>query len=58
MAFQQLPRAVPGQIEAEDFDPAGYSDTTSENEDRAYRTDTGLILNRFPVVTPLLNGQR
>lgn len=31
--------SIPGTIEAEDFDPAGYSDDTEGNEDGAYRTD-------------------
>ena len=60
MAFQQLPRAVPGQIEAEDFDPAGYSDTTSENEDRAYRTDTGVDIKSISggyAVTKMASGE-
>lgn len=35
-------RLIPGKIEAEDFDPAGYSDTTTSNEGGAYRTDTGV----------------
>lgn len=38
-AYQGTARAIPGTIEAEDFDPEGYSDTTPGNEDGAYRTD-------------------
>ncbi len=38
-AHQGTARAIPGTIEAEDFDPEGYSDTTPGNEDGAYRTD-------------------
>jgi MYXO-CTERM domain-containing protein len=33
---------VPGTVEAENFDPAGYSDTTAANEGGAYRTDVGV----------------
>ena len=33
---------MPGKIEAEDFDPAGYSDSSETNEGGAYRTDTGV----------------
>jgi beta-xylosidase len=38
-AYLGSPRTVPGTIEAEDFDPGGYSDTTTGNEGGAYRTD-------------------
>ncbi len=38
-AYQGTARAIPGVIEAEDFDPAGYSDTSTGNEGGAYRTD-------------------
>jgi hypothetical protein len=38
-AFGGTPRAIPGTVEAEDFDPAGYSDATPGNEGAAYRTD-------------------
>lgn len=33
---------IPGRIEAEDFDPNGYMDSSEENEGGAYRTDTGV----------------
>jgi len=38
-AYQAAPRSIPGTIEAEDFDPAGTSDSTPGNEGGAYRTD-------------------
>jgi hypothetical protein len=38
-AYQGTVGAIPGTIEAENFDPAGYSDTTTGNEGGAYRTD-------------------
>ncbi len=38
-AYQDQAINLPGKIEAEDFDPEGYSDTTSNNEGDAYRTD-------------------
>lgn len=36
-AFEQFPRQVPGYIQAEDFDPNGYSDTSVGNEGSDYR---------------------
>jgi hypothetical protein len=41
-AYQMLVPRIPASIQAEDFDPAGYSDSTSANEGGAYRTDTGV----------------
>jgi poly(3-hydroxybutyrate) depolymerase len=41
-AFQMLVPRIPASIQAEDFDPAGYSDTSTANEGGAYRTDTGV----------------
>ena len=40
--------------------PAGYSDTTSENEDRAYRTDTGVDIKSISggyAVTKMASGE-
>ena len=41
-AYQQTAPSIPsnGRIEAENFDPDGYFDTTEANEGGAYRTDT------------------
>ena len=41
-AYQMLVPRIPASVQAEDFDPAGYSDSTSANEGGAYRTDTGV----------------
>lgn len=41
-AYQMMPARIPATIQAEDFDPAGYSDSTTANEGGAYRTDTGV----------------
>lgn len=41
-AYQMLTPRIPASIQAEDFDPAGYSDSTTANEGGAYRTDTGV----------------
>lgn len=41
-AYQMLPARIPATIQAEDFDPAGYSDNTTANEGGAYRTDTSV----------------
>lgn len=38
-AFQQLAPEVPGRIEAEDFDPGAYSDSSDGNEGDAYRDE-------------------
>lgn len=41
-AYQMLVPRIPATVQAEDFDPAGYSDTSTTNEGGAYRTDTGV----------------
>lgn len=41
-AYQMLAPRIPASIQAEDFDPAGYSDSSTTNEGGAYRTDTGV----------------
>ena len=41
-AYQMYAAKIPATIQAEDFDPAGYSDSSSTNEGGAYRTDTGV----------------
>ena len=46
-AFEGVPRAVPGTIEAEDFDPEGYSDTTTGNEGDSYRTDVDVDIKEL-----------
>ncbi len=38
-AYLGSPASIPGTVQAEDFDPAGYSDTSAGNEGGAYRTD-------------------
>ncbi len=38
-AYEGTLRAIPGTVEAEDFDVGGYSDATTGNEGGAYRTD-------------------
>jgi|GEM_PF-704658 len=43
-AYRATPGTIPGSVEAEDFDPAGYSDTTEGNEGDAYRTDVDVDL--------------
>lgn len=45
-AFEQFPRLVPGAIEAEDYDPNAYFDTTDENEGGEYRTDSGVDIKQ------------
>jgi len=39
-AFQMYAPKIPTAIQAEDFDPAGYLDSSTTNEGGAYRTDT------------------
>lgn len=39
--------SLPGKVEAENFDPTGYSDTTSNNEGGAYRTDTDVDIKQI-----------
>lgn len=41
-AYQMYAAKIPATIQAEDFDPAGYSDSGTTNEGGAYRTDTGV----------------
>ena len=41
-AYQMLPARIPTTVQAEDFDPAGYSDSSTTNEGGAYRTDTAV----------------
>jgi len=41
-AYQMLVPRIPATVQAEDFDPAGYSDTSTTNEGGVYRTDTGV----------------
>ncbi len=38
---------MPGKIEAEDFDPEGYSDTTTDNEGGAYRSNTDVDIKEI-----------
>lgn len=38
---------LPGRIEAEDFDPNGYFDTTSNNQGGAYRIDTDVDIKEI-----------
>ncbi len=46
-AYQGTPGAIPGVIEAENFDDGGYSDSTSGNEGGAYRTDVDVDINEL-----------
>ena len=41
-AYQMYAAKIPATVQAEDFDPAGYSDGGTTNEGGAYRTDTGV----------------
>jgi len=41
-AYQMYAPKIPATVQAEDFDPSGYSDSTTTNEGGAYRTDTGV----------------
>lgn len=45
-AYKNKPASIPGYIQSEDFDPAGYSDTTTENQGGEYRTDTGVDIKK------------
>jgi len=47
-AYQMLVPRIPASIQAEDFDPAGYSDLSVANEGGAYRTDTGVDIKTIP----------
>lgn len=46
-AYQGAPAAIPGAVEAEDFDPTGYYDATEGNEGGAYRTDVDVDIKEF-----------
>ncbi|MES2826376.1 MAG: family 43 glycosylhydrolase [Pseudomonadota bacterium] len=41
-AFQAYAPKIPVAVQTEDFDPAGYSDSSTTNEGGAYRTDTAV----------------
>lgn len=45
--YQNRAINLPGRIEGEDFDPAGYSDSTSNNEGGAYRIDTDVDIKEI-----------
>jgi len=46
-AYQGVAAAVPGTLQAEDFDVSGYQDSSSGNEGGAYRTDTDVDIKSF-----------
>jgi len=46
-AYEGAPRTIPGTIEAEDFDPGGYSDSTTGNEGGVYRTDVDVDIKEL-----------
>ena len=46
-AFQMYAPKVPVTVQAEDFDPAGYSDSDAANQGGAYRTDTGVDIKQI-----------
>lgn len=46
-AFNQYTPKIGETIEAEDFDQNGYSDTSTENEGGAYRTDTAVDIKEI-----------
>lgn len=46
-AFQMYAPKIPATIQAEDFDPEGYADSSSVNEGGAYRTDTGVDIKQI-----------
>jgi len=46
-AYNGAPRVVPGLIEAEDFDPNGYEDTTPGNEGASLRTDVDVDIKEL-----------
>lgn len=46
-AYNAVPGAVPGTIQAEDFDPEGYEDVTPGNEGASYRTDVDVDIKAF-----------
>lgn len=41
-----MPASIPGTVEAENFDPEGYSDSTPGNEGGAYRTDVDVDIKQ------------
>jgi len=41
-AFQTYAPKIPVAVQAEDFDPAGFNDSSTTNEGGAYRTDTAV----------------
>ncbi len=45
-AYHGSPHGIPGTIEAEDFDPGGYSDATTGNEGGVYRTDVDVDIKQ------------
>lgn len=46
-AYEGIVPTIPGTIQAENFDPAGYSDSTVGNEDGAYRTDVDVDIKEL-----------
>lgn len=38
-AFQSMPASIPGRVEAEDFNPNGFMDSSAENEGGDYRDE-------------------
>lgn len=50
-AFQMYAPKIPATVQAEDFDPAGYYDTSATNEGGAYRTDTGVDIKTITAGT-------
>ena len=46
-AFQMYAPNVPVTVQAEDFDPAGYSDSDTANQGGAYRTDTAVDIKQI-----------
>lgn len=46
-AFQGLAPTIPGTVQAENFDPAGYFDDSTGNEDGAYRTDVDVDIKEL-----------
>jgi endo-1,4-beta-xylanase len=46
-AYQGTARAIAGTVQAEDFDPGGYSDSSDTNEGGAYRTDEAVDIKAF-----------
>jgi len=46
-AYEGEPRTIPGVIEAEDFDPGGFTDSTPGNQGGAYRTDVDVDIKEL-----------